>query len=337
MIDARVIKLQLYNNIDSIEYLLEKSGFYHIKKRRGRNEIRCARGLDRNKSSVVVKTDTLYATCYSTNVNGDIISIIQNQLGYTFGMTLQFISDVLNIDNNIEIITPFGGFYDTIYQKEESETMYIKTYDDKILENYLIQPSKLFCNDRINVNSQLKYEIGYDVATKRIIVPWRYYNGQIGGIMGRYNSKNTPEEISKWLPIIPFPKSQFLFGYSENYSNILNTHRCVITESEKGSMQLSSYGYDIGLSCGGSYISKQGIELLSYMGLKKIILALDEGLDEDFIRDQAKKIKSNLIGAKVGYIYDKDNIILKKNSKGSPTDYGKEAFAELCKRCISYV
>ena len=61
----------------------------------------------------------------------------------------------------------------------------------------------------------------------------------------------------------------------------------------------------------------------------RIIVAFDEGLDEEFVRNEAQKLVCNnsILKNKVGYIWDEDNEILEKNKKQSITDLGKEKFA----------
>ena len=72
---------------------------------------------------------------------------------------------------------------------------------------------------------------------------------------------------------------------------------------------------------------------------KQIVLALDEGLEEEQVREEAKKLKScnKMINTKVGYIYDRTNDVLSKGAKQSPSDLGKEAFEELYKNHIVWI
>ena len=71
----------------------------------------------------------------------------------------------------------------------------------------------------------------------------------------------------------------------------------------------------------------------------KTILAYDEGLEEEYIREEAKKLKVNnaIFNNKVGYVYDRENIIIPKESKGSPSDFGKEKFSYLIKNCVVWI
>ena len=75
------------------------------------------------------------------------------------------------------------------------------------------------------------------------------------------------------------------------------------------------------------------------MLVDKTILAYDEGLEEEYIREEAKKLKVNnaIFNNKVGYVYDRENIIIPKGSKGSPSDFGKEKFSYLIKNCVVWI
>jgi len=73
--------------------------------------------------------------------------------------------------------------------------------------------------------------------------------------------------------------------------------------------------------------------------IPKIILAYDEGLEEEYIREEAKKLIINnpVFHNSVGYVWDKDNAIIPKGSKGSSSDFGKEGFAYLMKHCVRWL
>ena len=72
---------------------------------------------------------------------------------------------------------------------------------------------------------------------------------------------------------------------------------------------------------------------------KKIILAYDEGLEEEQIRSQAEKLVLNnsVFQNRVGYIFDRDNEILPKGSKASPSDLGISSFLSLIKKCVIWL
>ena len=336
--NVQIIKNRLYNNTDAIVKLLNESGFADISYDSNRNEIRCARAKGRNSTSVAVNTKTLGAVSYSQNIYGDIITLIQEKLDYNFVQVIKYMANILNINTDIKYTPPFGGFYHNVCKSCDTEDLDVQTYDDDILNQYMIMPSKMFLMDRITHSIQKEYQVGYDSVTQRITVPWRYSDGRIGGITGRYNHTVIDGDNPKWLSVLPFQKSKFLFGYTHNYNSIIKSKKCVITESEKGTMQLASYGFNIGLSTGGSHLNSNTVSLLSTLNLNKAIIAFDEGLSEDLIRIEAQKIKDSLAdNVEVGYIFDRDNSILTRGDKESPTDLGKDSFIELCNKCIVYI
>ena len=71
----------------------------------------------------------------------------------------------------------------------------------------------------------------------------------------------------------------------------------------------------------------------------KVIVAFDEGLDEEFVRDEAKKLACDnfILKNKVGYIWDDDNEILEKDKKQSITDLGKEKFAYAINKKVKWL
>lgn len=337
-----IVQLKDYikGDYEKIIQILEKNNFYDISYNRSKNEIRCAREYGRNNTSIRINVDTLSSVCFSKNVKGDIITLIQhkNQLG--FKQTINNISSILgisNVDFNINKYMPFGGYYKKISKNQDINYVDLLTYPEDILDQYSIKPNLLFYKDGIDWNVQKKYLLGYDCISQRIVVPWRNINGDIVGIMGRYNHNEIPEGISKWLPIIAFPKSYVVFGYSENYSNIIENDFCIIGESEKLPMQLESKGIKYSISVGGSSISTMQSQYIKSLNVKTNILAFDEGLDEEHIINEAKKLKieNAFYSNNVGYIYDEQGKILKKGSKLSPSDLNE--FNVLIKNYVRWI
>ena len=141
------------------------------------------------------------------------------------------------------------------------------------------------------------------------------------------------------MPILPCSRSLTLYGYHHNYEAIQQKNIVVVGESEKFVQQLHSMGSRIGLATCGCDISDVQAKHLKAMMTKKIVLAYDEGLEEDQVRSQAQKLALNnaMFCNKVGYIYDRENEILPKGSKASPSDFGKDAFAKLIKTHVTWL
>lgn len=339
--NVHALKSYILTKPELIELILEKSGFHDIDDNfSGGIEYRCARAEGKNPTAVRVNKDTLQAQCFSTNLKGDLITLVMSQLNKSFPKTIEFIAKVVNFEDvdEQEYQLPFGGFFTQLQSFRSNEPVNLVTYDESILNNYYITPNKMFYQDGINEETQLKYQIGYDVATDRILVCWRSLSGEIIGLMGRKNKREVEEGENKWMPILPFKKSSTLFGFSDNYNSIQESEVVIITESEKGTMQLSSMGLDCGVSLGGSNLSEYQSNNIKSLFPKKIIIALDEGLDKEIPQHMAEQLKiTKYFKNNVGYIYDKNGLYLPTGSKMSPTDLPKEDFKSLLKNHITWV
>ncbi|MDC6267235.1 hypothetical protein [Lysinibacillus fusiformis] len=334
------LKEEIKENDGLINLILEDVGFTDISNEFNQgNEFRCAWEEGGNPTSVRVSKSTLSANCFSRGIKGDIITLVQEKLNISFSQALNRISKIINYEDvNVEVSLPFGGFFNEILSVVDDDNGDIQTYDESILNEYLILPSERFLNDGICCDIQERYKVGYDVCTGRIIVPWRNLSGELVGIMGRLNKDKIEEYENKWFPIISFTKSKTLFGFSENYNAIQHTSFAMIGESEKFPMALSSKGIDLGLGLGGSSLSQFQANNIKSLFPKRILVCMDEGLDEDISRDIAKQLKiDTFFENEVGYIYDAENKYLPKGSKMSPSDLPLEEMRKLIVECSKKV
>jgi len=343
--DVSALKNYIKNNEDKLLILLEDVGFAHINpNHKMGDEIRCAWEDGGNPTSVRITKDNLSATCYSKGVEGDIISLISAKLGNKkFPEVLKFIANKTDFKScKIQEVKPsFGGFYKRIKRiGNDCEIEDVDFIEEDVLNNYMITPSKMFYEDGISLSVQEKYQVGYDVISNRIIVPWRSLDGRLIGLMGRLNKSSS--EIShlenKWFPVIPFKKSITLFGYSHNYENIMRDKFIIIGESEKFPQQLESKGISLGLGLGGSNLSKLQERNIKAMFPKRIIVALDEGMNIEKSVEIAERLKmDSFLNNEVYYIDDRNGLYLPKGSKMSISDLPKEDIKGVIKHCAKKV
>jgi len=336
--NVHALKNYIKVNEELIELVLEKAGFHDISDNfSGGIEYRCAREEGKNPTAVRVNKETLKATCFSTNLNGDLITLIQDKTKLSFTKTIEFISKIVSFEEveEDEYQLPFGGFYKKIQRFRENNGMKLEVYDESILDPYARTPIKMFYEDGISFETQDKYKIGYDVMTDRITCAWRTTSGELCGVMGRLNKREVNEFENKWFPIIPFPKSKTIFGFSENYRSIQNKGICHVFESEKSPMILDSMGSPLGLGLGGSNLSDYQANNIKSLFTEKIIVGMDEGLAREVSVSISEKLKMNrYFKNEVLYIYDKNNLWLPKGSKMSPVDLPKEDYKRLLKHCL---
>jgi hypothetical protein len=337
--DVFSLKNHIIDNPDYIELILEEVGFLNVVERN--DEYRCARESGRNPTSVKVNKNTLGSTCFSTNFKGDLINLVQSKLNISFTKTLKFIADLCEFVDDTpyeKFVPPFGGFYKNIAKLRNNDSIDLDTYSDDILLQYEPAPNLLFYEDGILPEVQMKYGVGYDSVTRRISVPWYSVDGQVCGVMGRLNKKEVAEDETKWFPIIPFPKSKTLYGFVNNYNSIQERSIVMIGESEKHSMALSSKGLDVGVSLGGSFMSDFQANNIKSLFPKKILVMMDEGLKEEHSHDIAKQLKvDKFYKNDVGYVYDRNNMYLPKDSKLAPADLDKNTLKLLLNNCTVWI
>lgn len=342
MISVEVLNEKLCGDFDAIITILEALELTNISVNRSRREIRCSRDEGRNPSSIRIQVDRLYYRCFSTGDKGNLYSLVMNRTGKSFPESLKWVAKVLKLEQSglekKNIILPFKGFFKKIAGQTRKPELYLKKYDEAILQDYMGYHSLLFNKDGIGYDVQQIFQVGYDVYSNRITIPQWDVNGNLVGIMGRLNSEDAPKE-SRWLPVIPCQRSLTLFGYHFNYADIQEKQICLIGESEKFVMQTRSMGIRNTLATCGCDISSMQARYIKALMCKAIVLCYDEGLEESQLIKQARKLQVDtpLYKNRVGFIYDPRNEILEKGSKKSPSDLGIEALRSLLKINIRWI
>lgn len=333
---------RLINNKDAVEQVLEAIGHDNIRYNSSKNYFVFSRLDGDNANACNLFLDNLKLICYTrSDMNGDIYTLVMTELGLSFPKAIEFVTKTCGFsaeEFDIEIKKPFGGFYQGLIKEQTEPESTIKTYDMSILDDYTGMLSKQLFDDGISYKVQEDNYIGYDMWSNRITIPEFTFDGKICGIMGRLNKTDCGHD-ERWFPIVPCSRALTLYGYHRNYQTIKNKNLCIITESEKGPLQMESFGCKVGLGSCGCHISATQAKYIKGLMTDRIILAYDEGIDEEAIREEAKKLKleNNIVKNHVGYIYDREHDVLKKNSKASPTDYGRNKFSYLVKKCVTWI
>ena len=340
-----VIKLNeiLTNNDEALYSIIESLGFDSIRERHGSSGgyFVFPNLNGDNKGAINIYKESLNYNNYTRGHKGNIYTLIMEVKKISFPKALDYVVKVLKLDKSeleSNINYPFGGFYLDIIKSIQEPELSMKTYDLNLLDEYANKYSRLFFEDGISYNSQQKYNVGYDIWSNRITIPEFTFDGKLCGIMGRLNERDCSHE-DRWLPIIPCSRNLTLYGYLNNYHKIKQKDLCIIEESEKGVMQMNSMRCGIGLATCGDNISPTQQKYIKALNTSRIILAYDEGLDEDYIRSEAEKLKVDncILKNRVGYIYDKNHDIMIKGAKQSPSDLGIKGFTDLMKNYVTWV
>jgi len=332
------IKELLLSDPIHIENIFTTLGFYKVHKYK--QEIMCCNSERGSGASIHIKlNDSISCKDYKYGTNGDIFSFLMKKRQLDLMDVLNIVKQELGVDSFTFSDKPtnsvFGGAYRKI--KRNSPNNQDVILPESVLIPYAHKLNIRFLRDGISFDTQKKFEIGLDPFTQRITIPWRNVLGELIGVMGRYTGHE--EGIPRWLPVIPFPKLNALYGYSSNYKYLVDCDVLYIGESEKFVLALDSKDINTCLAIGRSEISSGQIKRIISLNPKEIIYCMDEGLPEEINIRNVKLTQQFLKyhNIKVRYVHDEENEILPKDSKSSPTDYSKEIFLRLATEKVKEV
>ena len=326
------LKQQLLDDISKLQALLEEFGFEHINVRG--NSMRFARS-ENGGQNISIRLDDEYLNVmdFVRGEKTDIISYIIKEKNTDFRTVMCAIKRILNLSDNWKPAAKkslFGGVYNGIIHKTVERQ---KVYDESVLEGYLHLPNERFRRDKIDLNTQIGWKIGYDVNTDRIIIPIRNEFGQLIGIKGRRNYKTEDECDPKYLYLIPCRMSNTLYGYSENYSGMYGK-TVLVFESEKSVLQCSSYGYNNAVALGSNNLSEHQAKLLLQLNPKHVIFMLDSNLPLENTKRNIDTLRSVCAMRNLQISYFDWEDCLDLGDKCSPSDEGKEVLEDILKNYL---
>lgn len=321
------IKSELLSKPESIINILESYGFSKPIVRG--SEIRFGYGEGHNPTAIRLKlSESLWVSDYvRPECNGDLFEYIIKSRNETFVSVLKRIKDELGITEFSFVRKRtgiFGGFYSNIKIKKDEPD--IKVYDNSILSDYVSVPSRRFLDDNINLDTHKAFDIRYDIASQRIIIPIRNAYGELIGVKGRANW-DVGEDEPKYLYLVPCSMSATLFGYCQNYEFLSGTD-VFIFEAEKSVMQCYSYGIRNVVALGGNSLSNTQCKLLLERNPSSVVFMLDVGLGFENIKKNAEKILSYSKMRDITIKYWDTSMTLLPD-KASPSDYGKDTLLDI--------
>ena len=322
------IKIELLKQPDAIVELFEYFDFTNFKL--SSREIRFARdhqgGL--NISIRLERNECLYVNDFARGTSLDVFSYIIQEKNVTFKEVIQKTKQVLNLSDDWRPKPKhqlFGGIYQNI--SSPNRDVRLKTYDESVLDQYEACGNLRFLNDGISLEAQRFWDIRFSIECNSIIIPIKNEYGDLVGAKSRVNWDVVGDESKYYYPI-PVQMSQLLYGYSENYQYLYGND-IVLVESEKSVMQGWCFDVRNILGLGSHSLSEKQVKLILQLQPKRIILAMDEGLDFKQIQRNADTIKNlcMMFTPEIWY-WDSDQD-LDIDPKSSPTDMGKEKFEEI--------
>ena len=322
------IKERLIDSPDKIVELLEEFGFEHINHRN--TEIRFARS-DSGGANISIRLNNNPYCCVSDWARGistDIISYIIQEKAVSFREVLQATKRILGLNDYWrpqQKQSLFGGIYENITQPNRE--IQLKTYNESVLEQYEPCGNLMFFNDGISLDAQRFFNIKFSIEDNAVIIPIYNEFGDLVGAKARVNG-DVEEGESKYYYPIPAQVSQTLYGYCANYSYLYGND-VIVVESEKSVMQAYTFNARHIVALGSHSLSEKQAKLLLQLQPKRIIIAMDEGLEFEHIKRNADVIKDfgGMLAPEIWY-WDADQD-LDIGLKFSPTDMGEAKLKEI--------
>ncbi|MGL5647020.1 MAG: hypothetical protein ACRDDY_04150 [Clostridium sp.] len=291
------VKFFLSRNIHVIQSILNEFGAHSILV--SPDFKRMQFGLQGNKSGrahCIYIDDALTHFDYPNGITEDFIKLVARLLN-------------CDVKSAIAYIQIHMGNSSFITEDNKNERIYedkpLTEYDDSVLDSYQKCISELFIKDGIPPSVQSVFDIRYSERYNRVLIPIRQ-KGKLVGVFGRYNEKDiTSEYIAKYLPTLAYQKGKVLFPFDVNSDYIRASKTVILVESEKTPMLCYKFGIRNVLALGGNSIKIPQIELLKELGVEKVCIALDKGLEIAYTQLMAIRLKDE--GFKVGYV-DVENI-----------------------------
>lgn len=367
MNDLQLIKNRLKEE-GRIEELLELIGCEYVSHEQGGELIVCQLPSDfrsSNKRSVQCRlNDTLSSVVRSRGLKGDIFSLVsfiynrvpsnetQNDLHKAKEVIIELMDyhDILDGRYTIkeDKAKKLNGWLKEIKKKRNKinwdDIKPNNPIDEKIKNQYIMHPFNDWILEGISWNTQMEFEVGYDLATDRVVTMVRDKDANLIGVKGRYVGDN--EDIldrKKYLYLHKLNKSVELFNLHRALPYILKHKSVIVWEGYKSVMKCYDIGIYNAVSMEGDDLSPVQISLLKGLGIDiEIILAYDKDkmgvpIDDEtgeilseyppLIMEQAEKITNR----KVYALIDKSGLL---GEKDSAIDKGKNVFIKLFKNKV---
>lgn len=330
--NSKEIKEYVVDN-DKIEYVLSELNCHNIRLHGGKY-FSCGFPDGDNTKAITIYTDTLRVNAYTRDIvdgygNSDLISLICFIKQIYFTKALKWLCEILGLDyyketiedlpESLKITKLLVEMADELTSSEERE--HLKPVPESILNTYYPYLSKIFKDDNIGYETQLEFEIMYDLASDRITIPIRDELGTLVGVKGR-SIVNDPD-VDKYIYLEPCAKTKVLYGLYKTLPYIKEAGYVIIVEAEKSVLKLWEVGIRNVVAIGGHDISKTQVEKITMLGVLEVVLCYDQDvgrlesnkIDKKVYKKEADKFIEQL---NISAMVDLDGTIL--GEKESPAD-----------------
>lgn len=214
-------------------------------------------------------------------------------------------------------------------RKRELNSLENRVYDQDILDQFVMLPHQMYIDEGISYETQLEFQVGYDIKSQRIIFPIHNRFGEIVSIKGRTVFDDYEErDIYKFIYLYNFNKMIELYNWHRALYYILEKKEVIIFEGEKTTMLSTQWGYRNCVAISGDDLSEWQVNMIKELGSEvRIVIAMDKDKSIEAVKKQAAKFgKTRMVYA----LWDSAELFADRDS---PTDRGEETFKTLYNQC----
>lgn len=335
------LKIYLKDNPELIRDILEDMNCHHIKIIHNKKVQSALPDGDNNTSIQIKLNEYLTTKVYTRNdflakeEFQDFYSLVNYLKGYKLSQSIKYIGNIVGVkvdfsskdtvkSNSYEFLKKYSRAKNKEVKNENIEEIILP---ETFKERFVNASHIIYEDDGVTEDSQAKFGIMYDVCDNRIITPIRNDDGRLVSFKGRTCDKDYIKKgIPKFLSYYPYSAERYLYGYYENYFNILTSDEVYIGEAEKFVLQCDSMGINNAISLSKKVVSPLQLKKILKLG-KSVVLTFDKDVTLEEIYIECRKFNRLL---DVYYIYDKLDLL---KGKESPTDKGLDIFIKLTKEC----
>ncbi len=334
----------------NLRRILMELGMKHVTERA--EYFSCCMPDGNNRTSTIVYKNSFKVDAYTRDISdgakyADIFSLVSFINKSSFTESIKWMCDQCGYDyygSDYEAPASLKWMRQMMSMKtgtdEDDDFIPLKPLDEYVLGYYRNIQNVMFQKDRISLQTQREFEIGYDLETHRITIPIRDELNTLVGVKGRLFQDYIHSKEMKYLYLFRCSKSKILFGLNKTYSYIKRSGFVYVFESEKAVMQMWDAGIKNCVAIGSHKISKRQSILLTRLGVdvifcydkevgiihekdendKRKMVIMSSGnlpLDKEFWNNQFRFFAS---GQKLGIMYDRMNKLPEKQSPSDDLD-----------------
>lgn len=352
--DLKDIKKRIFED-DKIYELLEKMECTSIKSKANRFEAKLPDkfGSNNPRSVQVFISENLHCVVWSRSIsNIDIFGLVSHLVfdcedddlvRKNLYIAKKWICENLDFTEYLQGYTPEPEVEDPLKwlksikkqrPKQLREIEENQVFEESLLNQYVINPLADYKKEGISYNTQVEFNVGFDLVTERIVFPIRNKLGDIVSVKARTIDPLYKEKgIYKFIYLYNFNKMIELYNWDKALFHILEKKEILIFEAEKSCWLATQFKHPNCVAISGDNLSEYQVQMIKKLGIEiKIIIALDKDKSVEDFKKQGKKF-GNI--RNVFAMWDSKNF-LSKELKMSPTDMGEETFEILYKNSFTH-